>query len=82
MGPRGPWGGAFDESAAEGTIPSTKFTCGKDTGDADVKYTGLDRFGRLDESIWKPASGPSLVQSQYGGNRFGGVVWRYDELRK
>ena len=50
------------------------------TGDAGDKYTGLDRFGRLVETIWKPTSGSNLIQSQYGLNAFGGVVWRRDDL--
>lgn len=45
------------------------------TGD---KYTGLDRFGRLVETLWKQGSAKP-VNSKYGRNRFGGVVWRRDE---
>jgi len=48
------------------------------TGDAGDKYTGLDRFGRLVETIWKIGS-DKKVHSTYGRNRFGGVVWRKDE---
>jgi RHS repeat-associated protein len=49
------------------------------TGDAGDVYTGLDRFGRLVETLWK-TGGADQVHSQYGRNRFGGVVWRYDAL--
>ena len=47
------------------------------TGDAGDKYTGLDRFGRLIETLWKKGTA-AQVHSQYGRNRFGGVVWRKD----
>jgi RHS repeat-associated protein len=47
------------------------------TGDAGDKYTGLDRFGRLIETLWKKGTA-AQVQSKYGRNRFGGVVWRKD----
>jgi RHS repeat-associated protein len=50
-----------------------------DTTVSGVKdYTGLDRFGRLVETKWKKGS-DYLVHSHYGRNRFGGVVWRYDD---
>jgi RHS repeat-associated protein len=45
---------------------------------ASDKYTGLDQFGRLVETIWKNSSG-NVVQSSYGRNRTGGVVWRRDD---
>ena len=48
------------------------------TGDAGDKYTGLDRFGRLVETIWKTSSA-ELVHSKYGRNRASGLVWRRDE---
>ena len=47
------------------------------TGDAGDKYTGLDRFGRLIETLWKRGTA-AQVHSKYGRNRFGGVVWRKD----
>ncbi len=47
------------------------------TGDAGDQYTGLDRFGRLVETLWKKG-GTDQVRSKYGRNRFGGVVWRRD----
>jgi RHS repeat-associated protein len=46
-------------------------------GDAGDPYTGLDRFGRLIETLWKKGTADK-VRSQYGRNRFGGVVWRRD----
>jgi len=49
------------------------------TGDAGDKYTGLNRFGWLVETIWKHAD-DDLVHSSYGRNRVGGVVWRRDDL--
>ena len=48
------------------------------TGDAGDKYTGLNRFGWLVETIWKHSS-DDLVHSSYGRNRVGGVVWRRDD---
>jgi len=47
------------------------------TGDAGDKYTGLDRFGRLVETIWKSGA-TELVHSKYGRNRVGGATWRKD----
>lgn len=49
------------------------------TGDAGDKYTGLDRFGRLVETIWEDSGATKLVHSKYGRNRSGGVVWRRDD---
>ena len=46
--------------------------------DAGDKYTGLDRFGRLVQTLWKQGSADK-VRSKYGRNEFGGVVWRRDE---
>jgi len=48
------------------------------TGDAGDQYTGLDRFGRLVETLWKTGSADE-VRSKYGRNRFGGVVWRRND---
>jgi RHS repeat-associated protein len=45
------------------------------TGDAGDIYSGLDRFGRLIETIWKTGS-TDLVHTKYGRNRVGGVVWQ------
>jgi RHS repeat-associated protein len=47
------------------------------SGDGGDPYTGLDRFGRLIETLWKKGTADK-VRSQYGRNRFGGVVWRRD----
>jgi RHS repeat-associated protein len=47
------------------------------TGDAGDIYTGLDRFGRLAETLWKTNS-TTLIQTKYGRNRVGGVVWQYN----
>jgi RHS repeat-associated protein len=49
------------------------------TGDAGDTYTGLDRFGRLVETIWK-IGGTDLVHTSYGRNRVGGVTWKRDIL--
>jgi RHS repeat-associated protein len=58
---------------------NTEFTCEDGgTGDAGDKYTGLDRFGRLVETLWKNSS-DTKVRSKYGRNRVGDVVWRRDE---
>jgi RHS repeat-associated protein len=47
------------------------------TGDAGDQYTGLDRFGRLVETLWKKGT-TAQVHSQYGRNKFGGITWRKD----
>ncbi len=48
------------------------------TSDAGDKYTGLNRFGQLVETIWKN-SGGNVVQSSYGRNRWGGATSRRDD---
>ena len=69
-----------------GTVVSQKYNSAANTeltmknggtGDAGDPYTGLDRFGRLVETIWKSGS-DELVHSRYGRNRVGGVEWRRD----
>jgi RHS repeat-associated protein len=47
------------------------------TGDAGDIYTGLDRFGRLAETLWK-TNYATLIQTKYGRNWVGGVVWQYN----
>jgi len=47
-------------------------------GPAADNYPGLDRFGRLAETIWQDAFDDKLVHTQYGRTRFGAVAWRYD----
>jgi RHS repeat-associated protein len=49
------------------------------TGDAGDIYTGIDRFGRLIETIWKTSSA-ELLHTKYGRNRVGGVTWKRDVL--
>ena len=49
------------------------------TGDAGDIYTGLDRFGRLVETLWKTGS-TELVHTSYGRNRASGVKWKRDVL--
>ena len=48
------------------------------SGDGGDKYTGLDRFGRLVQTLWKKGNADQ-VRTHYGRNRFGGVVWRWDD---
>jgi RHS repeat-associated protein len=48
------------------------------TGTAGDKYTGLDRFGRIVETIWIKGTG-DVVQSLYGHNRASSILWRKDE---
>jgi RHS repeat-associated protein len=65
-------------SPAKLTSSNLEFTLSNGgIGEAGDIYTGLDRFGRLIETIWQTGS-TMEVQSQYGRNRFGGVVWRND----
>jgi RHS repeat-associated protein len=60
-------------------IPDIKLTFRDGgTGDSGDPYTGLDRFGRLVETLWKQDTG-ERVRSSYGRNRVGGVVWRRDD---
>jgi RHS repeat-associated protein len=48
------------------------------TGTAGDKYTGLDRFGRIVETIWIKGTG-DVVQGVYGRNRSSGIDWRRDD---
>jgi RHS repeat-associated protein len=67
-----------------GTLVELKYSAADDalltmangsTGDAGDIYTGLDRFGRLVQTLWKSGS-TELVNTTYGRNRVGGVEWR------
>ena len=71
-----------------GTLTNLKYDAGSATeltmqngggGDAGDIYTGLDRFGRLVETIWKTGS-VEKVHTTYGRNRVGGVTWKRDDL--
>jgi RHS repeat-associated protein len=63
--------------AASATQPTYLTYENGGTGDAGDIYTGLDRFGRLVETLWKTGS-TKQIESQYGRNRVGGVVWKKD----
>jgi RHS repeat-associated protein len=52
---------------------------GASSGDAGDVYTGLDRFGRLVETIWQAGS-TELVHTTYGRHRVGGVTWQRNVL--
>ncbi|MFD0894318.1 RHS repeat domain-containing protein, partial [Luteolibacter ambystomatis] len=66
-------------SAGSSTVPISEWTMQNgSTGDAGDKYTGLDRFGRLVETLWKNTGGDQ-VHARYGRNRVGGVEWRRDD---
>jgi RHS repeat-associated protein len=52
---------------------------GASSGDAGDVYTGLDRFGRMVETIWQAGS-TELVHTTYGRNRVGGVTWQRNVL--
>jgi hypothetical protein len=45
---------------------------------AGDQYSGLDRFGRVVETIWKHDS-DKVVHSKYGYTRFSAMEWRRDE---
>ena len=47
------------------------------TGDAGDKYTGLDRFGRVDDQYWlNPSTGVVTDRFQYGYDRNSNVLYR------
>ncbi|MDA7867793.1 RHS repeat-associated core domain-containing protein, partial [Akkermansiaceae bacterium] len=46
-------------------------------GDSSNDYNGYDLFGRIAKTLWKEGSN-TLVESEYGQNRVGGVTWRRD----
>jgi hypothetical protein len=42
--------------------------------DAGDKYTGLDRFGRVIDQVWRNSSGSVIDRYQYGYDRVGNLV--------
>jgi RHS repeat-associated protein len=42
---------------------------GESTGDAGDQYTGLDRFGRVDDQRWTTSAGTAADRRQYGYDR-------------
>ncbi len=46
-------------------------------GDSSNAYHGYDRFGRIAATLWKSGA-TVLVESQYGRNAVGGLMWRRD----
>src|SRR5690606_40252828 len=48
------------------------------SGDAGDQYVGLDRFGRLVQTLWKTGA-TNRVKSRYGRDRLGNIVWRRDD---
>jgi RHS repeat-associated protein len=71
-----------------GTLINLKYDAASDTeltmqngdsGDAGDIYTGLDRFGRLVETLWKTGN-VEKIHTTYGRNRVGGVTWKQNVL--
>ncbi|SKA77159.1 RHS repeat-associated core domain-containing protein [Prosthecobacter debontii] len=59
-----------------------KKLAGAPDGDAGDPYTGYDRFGRLEQTLWRQTGGAenTLVQVQWGYNRGSSKTWRKDLL--
>jgi len=51
---------------------------GEPNGDAGDQYTGLDRFGRVDDQRWIPVSNPTspIDRFQYGYDQGGNVLYK------
>ncbi|MDF1710867.1 MAG: RHS repeat-associated core domain-containing protein, partial [Akkermansiaceae bacterium] len=49
-------------------------------GDSSNDYNGYDLFGRIAKTLWQDGSNVEQVESKYGYNRGGGIVWRRDVL--
>jgi RHS repeat-associated protein len=66
-----------------GAVVARRFDAASGTestlGTAADGYPRIDRFGRLVETHWQNGS-TSLVRTQYGRNRAGGVVWQRNTL--
>ncbi|MDB4526773.1 RHS repeat-associated core domain-containing protein, partial [bacterium] len=64
-----------------GMIVAQKYNAAANTeltyGDSSNDYNGYDLFGRIAKTLWKEGSN-TLVESEYGRNRVGGVTWRRD----
>lgn len=52
---------------------NTELTYGNSSND----YNGYDLFGRIAKTLWKEGTN-TLVESEYGHNRVGGITWRRD----
>ncbi len=72
-------------SPSQRGLASTLFGSSNDPNTGDI-YSGLDRFGRVDNCLWQKGS-TTLAQIQYGYDRASNRTWRkdgvltgYDEL--
>ena len=77
--------GLVNAASAEPGINWTLIGTGNDPNTGDI-YWGLDRFGRVDNCLWKKST-TTLVQIQYGDDGASNRTWRkdgvltgYDEL--
>jgi RHS repeat-associated protein len=53
---------------------------GTGIGDAGDQYTGLDRFGRIEDQKWVNTSGDAVDEYRYGYDRDGNVLWKENVL--
>jgi hypothetical protein len=72
-------------SPSQRGLASTLYGSSNDPNAGDI-YSGLDRFGRVDNCLWQKGS-TTLAQIQYGYDRASNRTWRkdgvltgYDEL--
>ncbi len=77
--------GFVNATSAQPGISWTLIGSGNDPNTGDI-YWGLDRFGRVDNCLWKTSSA-TLAQIEYGYDRASNRTWRkdgvltgYDEL--
>jgi RHS repeat-associated protein len=68
--------GFVNAASAEPGINWTLIGTGNDPNTGDI-YWGLDRFGRVDNCLWKQST-TTLAQIQYGYDRASNRTWRMD----
>ena len=68
--------GFVDAASAQPGISWTLIGSGDDPDTGDI-YWGLDRFGRVDNCLWKQST-TTLAQIEYGYDRASNRTWRMD----
>ena len=68
--------GFVNQASSQPGISWTLYGAGTDPDTGDI-YSGLDRFGRIDNCLWQKGT-TTLAQLQYGYDRASNRTWRQD----
>lgn len=68
--------GFVNQASSQPGISWTLYGSGTDPDTGDI-YSGLDRFGRIDNCLWQKGTA-TLAQIQYGYDRASNCTWRQD----